>query len=484
MTSAILQTLLKSLGTLGLLLIIGMFLRAKVPLFRKMLIPASVLGGFVGLLLGPELLGNHAIMPFPEDWTLTWSLLPSILIVPIFAAIPLGNFKKQGKKETDLGKNLHQASRIAMVTGVHASQMGSQIFVGVGAAIILGLIFPGMKLYNNFGFEMSQGFNGGHGTAGAVANVLMEAGIKNWDVVQGVATTFATVGLLGGIVLGIIQINRASRKGQTVILKDAASLPDSVNAGIHTNIAEQASVGRETTSSSNVECFSIHLGLILLAAALAYMVRGAAVTYNIPGFKEIPVWPYALIIMHIINFIISKLHMEWLIDSKVKSHISGMLSDFAITAAIASMPIKAVMSYFLPIVIVSLLGFVLVYFMTIKAFRFLLPDSCPFERGIFVFGMGTGVMMTGMALLKICDPNYETPALEDYSVANIIISITDLLALPIMYHILTQGTSRQMVLYGLVYTLCFIIMALVGKVIYKKTEQSGTGQEKVYTMPQ
>lgn len=478
MTSTILQTLLKSLGTLGLLLIIGMFLRAKIPLFRKMLIPASVLGGFVGLLLGPELLGSHAIMPFPEDWTLTWSLLPSILIVPIFAAIPLGNFKKQGKKEKDHGKNLNQASRIAVVTGVHASQMGSQIFVGVGAAVLLGLIFPSMKLYNNFGFEMSQGFNGGHGTAGAVANVLMEAGIENWAVVQGVATTFATVGLLGGIVLGIIQINRATQKGQTAILKDTTSLPDSVNSGIHTNIAEQGSVGRETTSSSNVECFSVHLGLIFLAAALAYIVRGAAVTYNIPGFKEIPVWPYALIMMHIINFALSKLHLEWLIDSKVKSHISGMLSDFAITAAIASMPIKAVMTYFLPIIIISILGYILVYFTTIKAYQFLLPDSCPFERGIFVFGMGTGVMMTGMALLKICDPDYETSTLEDYSVANIIISITDLLALPIMYHILTQGTSSQMILYGLVYTLFFVIMALVGKAIYKRTAQCEPDKEK------
>lgn len=469
MTSGILQTLIKSLGTLGLLLLIGMFLRAKVPLFRKMRIPASVLGGFVGLFLGPELLGNYALMPFPEDWTLTWSLLPSILIVPIFAAIPLGNFKKSGKKEKNRSKNLHQASRIAMVTGVHASQMGSQIFVGVGAAILLGIIFPSMKLYNNFGFEMSQGFNGGHGTAGAVANVLMEAGIENWAVVQGVATTFATIGLLGGIVIGILQINRAARKGQTALLKDAASLPDSVNSGVHTDIARQESVGRETTSSSNVECLSVHLGLILLVTALAYIVRGAAVTYNIPGFKEIPVWPYALIIMHLVNLILSKLHLEWLIDAKVKSHISGMLSDFAITAAIASMPVKAVMSYFLPIVIVSIIGFVLVYFMTIKAYQFLLPDSFPFERGIFVYGMGTGVMMTGMALLKICDPNYETPALEDYSVANIIISITDLLALPIMYHILTQGTSPQMVVYGLVYTLFFIIMALVGKIIYKKT---------------
>ena len=66
--------------------------------------------------------------------------------------------------------------------------------------------------------------------------------------------------------------------------------------------------------------------------------------------------------MYAVNFIIDRLGLQWLIDAKVKNHISGVLADLSITAAIASMPIRAVMAYMLPILLISALGFVLIYF--------------------------------------------------------------------------------------------------------------------------
>ena len=66
MTTALLQNLITYLAIAAGLLFLGMFLRAKVSVFRKLLLPASVIGGFIGLLLGPQVLGDNAILRVSE----------------------------------------------------------------------------------------------------------------------------------------------------------------------------------------------------------------------------------------------------------------------------------------------------------------------------------------------------------------------------------------------------------------------------------
>ena len=349
-----------------------------------------------------------------------------------------------------------------------SAAFGAQIILGVGVPLLLLKFIPGLDLYNNFGYELVQGFNGGHSMAGAIGNILMEGGVAHWELAQGVVTTFATVGLLGGILIGVFLINMASRRGKTQILKDAATLPTESTYGYNKNIAEQGSLGRETTATSSINTITVHLAVILVDCGLAYWLHGLAVKYHVIGLQDIPVWPYALILMYGINFIIEKLGLQWLIDAKVRNHISGVLADLSITAAIASMPIRAVMAYMVPILIISALGFVLVYFTTIKMFELTLPDSYPFERGILSYGINTGVMMTGVTLLKICDPKLETPVMADYSLTYAIRQIIELTTTPIMYGILVRGTSVQMLIFGIVYVLgCYIITG-IGRVLYKQ----------------
>ncbi|MDR0708944.1 MAG: hypothetical protein LBF77_02625, partial [Spirochaetaceae bacterium] len=96
MSSAMLTQLLYCFCVLSALLLLGAFLRGRVPIFRRLFLPASVIGGFIGLLIGPIIWKGGGI-PFPKEWISTWSALPGILIVPVVAATPLGmKFGKSG----------------------------------------------------------------------------------------------------------------------------------------------------------------------------------------------------------------------------------------------------------------------------------------------------------------------------------------------------------------------------------------------------
>ena len=79
--------------------------------------------------------------------------------------------------------------------------------------------FSGEDLYDVFGIELAIGFVGGHGTAGTLGNMLSALNLPYWETSQGVATTTATFGIVGGILIGIMMINWAARHGQTAMLK-------------------------------------------------------------------------------------------------------------------------------------------------------------------------------------------------------------------------------------------------------------------------
>lgn len=163
MTSNDLQNLLNSTAVLGAFLLAGLFLRAKIPFFRRLLVPASVLGGVVGLLLGPQILGRSGIMLYDDEWVNIWSLLPSILMTPIFASLPLCNFKEKGEKKK-LDKR--HACTVFMEAGLGGACFAIQMLLGVGLALLISLADSSLYPYTNFGCEMPFGFNGGHALAG------------------------------------------------------------------------------------------------------------------------------------------------------------------------------------------------------------------------------------------------------------------------------------------------------------------------------
>lgn len=392
---------------LSFLLILGVFIKSKIKVFQDLFIPASVIGGFIGLILGPEVLGRAFSFSLPAVWLKEMALLPGILIVPVVAAVPLGlEFKGSNGKG------------VVRDVGI----MGGILFLVIFLQEIIGYFvnfvstrFFNIDLYKSFGVELNAGFSGGHGTAGMIGRTLHEMNMDYWALAQGIATTTATFGLIGGILLGIFLINRACRKGETSLLKKPSDIPMELKRGYYTDVTKQASIGRETMLSSSIDVLAFHIAIIFSVCGVSYIILALIKKYKVPVLSSFSVWAFAMVIMIFVWKAIKSLGLEWCVDTKVKGKITSMLTEFAVVSAVATLPLKAVFSYFVPIMAMMILGFIATWW-CIKYFAYkYYRGNYAFERAVAMLGTCLGVFLTGLLLLRICDPEFSTPVLGDYS---------------------------------------------------------------------
>lgn len=427
MTNAMLTQLMYCFCVLSALLLLGAFLRGVIPAFQRLFLPASVIGGFIGLLMGPIIWGDFGI-PIPDAWIKTWATLPGILIVPVVASVPLGMKFGGGSGGASAGKT---SANIIKMFGVIFTLYVIQVIIGWCVRQFFMVTSPEMGLYAPFGFELSQGFSGGHGTAGVIGSFYRDLNLPYWELAQGVTTTTATFGLVGGMIIGIIAINIAARRGKTAILKKPGDIPADLAKGFQMDPARQKSMGQETTYSSSMDAITFHLAVVLAGCGIAYIIMNMAKAYSIPGLKQIPIWAYAIMVMFAVNYGIQRVGFGDLICGKTKGRVAGVCSDYAIAAAIASMPVRAIMDYIVPILVLVILGYIVTYLVGTMLCRYFF-DNCHFERNIAIWGTCTGVFLSGLMLLKICDPDYELPVLNDYSVGFSFTSVTAFVLLPMI----------------------------------------------------
>ena len=466
--NATLKLILIVLGFASMFLLIGLILRSKITVLQRFFLPASVVGGIVGLILVQIFSRIGPAAEQVAEYVSVMDALPAILIVPIFASTPLGNFKRKNDMEKAAAKS---ASGIANgVFWLMCGVMTVQMVIGFAVNFIMTKVGSSIPFYKVWGFELAAGFTGGHGTAASIGAIYSGIPAVADVASQGkdVATTFATFGLIGGMLLGIIFINIAARKGKTAVMKKPAALEGVALTGLQKDISRQESLGRETTKSFTMETLSVHMSVILCVVLVAYGV--SALLSRVPAIgsllKQLPVWSIAMVLMLLANKIISALHLEWMIDKKVVQKLSGFLTDFAIVCAITSMNLKTIAAFIVPIVICSVISFVVTYFYTFKLTTFIARNEAPFEHSIIAWGTSTGVLMTGLVLLKVCDPNYETSTLNNFTKGFAVMSIVQAAILGVLMPILigkmdTLGILLVSLAMAVVFTMGAVVVGIM-----------------------
>lgn len=396
--------LLYDFAVAAALLFVAKIIRYKFRFIQQAYIPAALLAGFLGLFLGSQFLD---VLPFSSEI----ANYPSILIAVLFGSMFVGTRGKMSVKTV-----LKGAGDTMLINGA-SEMMQFAVFILIGVAV-LPLAFSGIN--NAFGLMLPAGFVGGHGTAAAIGGVLGDAG---WADASTIGQTFATVGLLGGILLGVVLINFGARKGWTKVIRDINELPEEMLTGVAPE-GKAASLGRSTTNGVSIDSLTWHACLVLVSVGMAYLVNeGLKVVMPSVSF---PTYGLALLCGVVVQLILKAAKLDSSVDKDVITHIGSSATDFLVVFGIASIKVSVVVQYWVPIAILSVLGFLFVTAWLLLVSRRFFCNYW-FEHGIYIFDMSTGVLATGVILLRITDPEFRTGVLQDFGLAWIVLSVMDAL---------------------------------------------------------
>lgn len=390
-------TLFVDMGIVAALLLVGKLIRVKVKGVQKMFIPPSLIAGFLGLLLGPEGLGW---LPFSGQL----GTYAGILIALVFACLPFTSAKVTKEQRGGIGK---------MWAYSQGGMLFQWAFGGFLGVLVLCQIWP---LDKAFGISMPCGFCGGHGTAAAIGTAFQRFG--NEEMLT-LAMTAATVGILASVLIGMVMIKWATRKGHTSYLSDFSALPDELRTGLLPE-GKKESMGESSCSSISIDGLAFNLAVVVLVAFGGYLIS-KGVNLLFPTF-ELPVFSCAFIVGILIKLVMDKANVTQYVCKKTVGHLSGTFTDFLVAFGISSIKLSVVANYIVPLSILLVCGllFTLVYVFGMG--RRMFKGDGWFEKSVFTWGWYTGTMAMGIALLRVVDHEMKSRCLDDYALAYLFIA--------------------------------------------------------------
>lgn len=400
---------------LGIVLLMGKIMRVNVRWTQSLFLPSSILAGFIGLILGPDIFGELmkwvGIDQFASAGIFTdgildvWSSLPGLLITVVFATLflgePIPNPVRAGKL---LGPQLSLG--ISFATGQYV----------VGLILALVVLVPVLGLPPMSGALIEIGFEGGHGTAAGMAPVMDKLG---FDDGGDLALGMATVGLVGGILIGVATINWGVRTGRTRVVSAAAEQSKDELQGLFRK-DEQYPAAMMTTRTSSVEPLALHVAVIALAVLIGWLfltglqeLEQALWAESIELLAYVPLFPLAMLGGVVVQIILDRSGRADILNKEMMVRVQGLALDLLIVSALATISLEAIGNHIGAFLLLAGAGIALNF----TVLRLLAPRTIPdywFERSIGDFGQSMGVTATGLILMRIVDPNAQTPAFEAF----------------------------------------------------------------------
>ena len=244
------------------------------------------------------------------------------------------------------------------------------------------------------GCLIEVGFEGGHGAATIIGESFNRLGFPN-GLDLGLA--MATIGLLSSSLLGSIFIFL----GRTFGISDTEEISEKKD-----NQKENTKIG----IFADLRILIINLGFsglaisfgVLLLKFLKYISNPFG-DFSREIIFSLPVFPFILIGSLLIRYILEKTKNTEFISNILQREIGILSTDLLIFSAMASLDISIVFENWKIILVFTIFG-LLWNLICIAYFAYFIFDDYWFEKSLIEFGNSTGVVASGLLLLRLADP--------------------------------------------------------------------------------
>ncbi len=397
------NSFLMAFGLASITLCIGTFLRAKVPFLRNMLVPASVIAGIIGLVVMNA--ASALKLDLGTDGNMYTEIVNHLFTISFISISLTGS----GDKGNGTAKNIFKgALGMGMVWNLLYALTP---LLGI---ILIALIGGAFDMDPVYGSLIPFAFAQGPGQAAAYGTIFESHG---WENAAMVGVTFAAIGFVVAFLVGIPAAKMGIARG---IAKNASKLDDTILRGYYKEEEQTAVTKKDTTCNSNIETLTFHFAVIGLCYVLALGV--AWVFSFVPGIGASlsgMMFMNGMIAAYIVKAIMKKLKIAYLLDDGLQSKITGWTTDYLVVCAFMAVSFSVIGKWMAPIliegvVITAVTFFVCFYF----GQRF--GGENDFERTLGLYGTSTGTVPTGIALVRIVDPNFKTNTAVELGLTNII----------------------------------------------------------------
>lgn len=378
---------------MGVLLVVSTYLRSKIGILQKYLIPANLLAGVFGLILGANLLG-WIDLTSDRLGTYVYHLL-ALLFIALGLRAPKS---KMGLSSVKFGLIFIAVYLVQAIVGLAI------------AFLLIYSLFP--DLFAGIGLLPPLGFGMNPGIAYTIGTNWEQFGFESGGIV---GLTFSAAGFLVAYTVGIWLVRRGIRRGRAAYINAGDELPDEVKKGILEN-PKPNKEEKITTASENIESFTFHIALIGFTFILTYGV----VTLMEWGLVAVgaenevtTLWSFHFIFAAIVALFVRKIldstNASRIIDDTTMTRCSNLFMDFMIVASVAAISLVVVAQYWLPLLAIS----IMVTLATWGVIQYLTRDAFQqfeFERFATIFGNMTGTLQSALVLLRIVDSGMKSPA--------------------------------------------------------------------------